>query len=188
MKTDRNIITTYKEWLGLDKKEFRILILIALNNNTYKTNLSEICRKFNLSTSSRNKDNIKNALEKLTNENYINSEKSGYTYTLSIIPKAQEIKAQKSALEHLFSVCGVGVSAEIIIKTYLWYSCYGENLCTNKQIANDLSCSTDTVSNANTFLQKENAVMKNDEIICENNRYKTKGHTVILNVLYNPKK
>lgn len=178
-------ITAYREWLGLDKSLFRILIIIILNDNEYKGNLSDLCRLLNLSPRSKNRNTIKAAINKLTNSKFINSYKSGNTYTLSIIPKETEIKVKKYIIEHLFSICGEGVSKEIIIKTYLWYCANVEIQCTNNEIANELKCSDDTVSGANTFLQQVNAIVKKDIKKYVDNGFITLGHTVTINAWIN---
>ena len=178
-------ITAYREWLGLDKSLFRILIIIILNDNEYKGNLSNLCRLLNLSPRSKNRNTIKKAINDLTKIKFINLYKSGNTYTLSIIPKETEIKVKKYIIKHLFSICGEGVSKEIIIKTYLWYCVNAEIQCTNNEIADELKCSDDTVSSANTFLQQVNAIVKKDIKKYVDNCFITLGHTVTINAWIN---
>ena len=52
-------ITFYAEWLPLDKKEFRILAMLA-DTGVFIGNLSDICRYFNLTTTTRINSFIKN--------------------------------------------------------------------------------------------------------------------------------
>ena len=55
-------ITFYKAWLRLDKKEFRILAMLA-DQGEFSGNLSDLCRYFSLSPQTRNRTQLSNFLQ-----------------------------------------------------------------------------------------------------------------------------
>lgn len=177
-------ITTYKEWLRLDDKQFRILLLIALKNNKFVGNLSDICRYFSLSTSSsKNTTNIRTAINELTKHNYIKSSSCGRTYTLTLVPKDSKIKTQRYILETFLQTNTRQVSKIKVIKVYLWIIQNNMQLCTNAIIAQELNFSEDTITAAKNVLEYDYNAIKRETIKkCPSpNVYITEGQIITPN-------
>ena len=87
-------MTFYREWLPLDKKEFRILAMIA-DKGEYKGNLSEICEYLSLNPQTRNRNQISSSIQALVEQGFVNCIKQGRTYTLKAIPKEKKIEKIK---------------------------------------------------------------------------------------------
>ena len=71
-------ITFYREWLPLDKKDFRILALLA-DKGMFQGNLSDLCRYFSLNPQQRNRNQIRESIQRLKKAKMIVSEVKGNT-------------------------------------------------------------------------------------------------------------
>ncbi len=81
-------VAFYREWLPLNKKEFRILAMIADFGGEYHGNLTDMCRYFSVSPQHKNqREALREAIQHLTDRHYIESSVNGRTYSLRIIPK-----------------------------------------------------------------------------------------------------
>ena len=88
-------ITFYREWLPLDKRDFRILTMLADIGN-FRGNLTALCRYLSLSPGQQKTNAaLRQSIETLTSNSYITSTLSGRTYQLAIIPKEQPIKVAR---------------------------------------------------------------------------------------------
>lgn len=152
-------ITFYAEWLPLDKKEFRILAMLA-DTGVFIGNLSDICRYFNLTTTSQTISKLRDSIDILQSQHFINSNLKGRTYTLSLIPKVSKIeipqKWYKALLSHSYDADSV--AWEMVLKTLLWILCnskYGDNIITNEMIASELNTSVSTVCSAKNVLSRD---------------------------------
>ena len=152
-------ITFYAEWLPLDKKEFRILAMLA-DKGTFIGNLSDICRYFNLTATSQTRNKLRDSIELLQSQHFINSNLKGRTYNLSLIPKESELKIPQEWYEALLShsYSADSVAWEMVLKTLLWillYSDNGEQVLTNEWIASELNTSVSTICSAKNVLEKD---------------------------------
>ena len=87
-------VAFYREWLPLNKKEFRILAMLADFGGEYHGNLTDMCRYFSVSPQHKNREALREAIQHLTDRHYIESSVNGRTYSLRIIPKEKEIVDQ----------------------------------------------------------------------------------------------
>jgi len=150
-------ISFCREWLPLDKKEFRILAMLA-DKGKFQGNLSDMCRYFSLDPQTRTRNQLRESIQKLSDQGLIVQESSGITYTLSAVPKEKKIEMPHEWLallrQHQYS--SESVSWEAIVKVLLWLSAFGgDQVITNDMIAANLNISVSTVVSAKNVLQNE---------------------------------
>ena len=114
-------MTFYREWLPLDKKEFRILAMIA-DKGEYKGNLSEICEYLSLNPQTRNRNQISNSIQALVEQGFVNCIKQGRTYTLKAIPKEKKIEISRRWAEPIIQhqYTSESVAWETVLKVLIW--------------------------------------------------------------------
>lgn len=147
----------YLEWLGLDKSLFRILAMLA-DVGQFRGNLSDLCRYFSLNPQTKTRESLRTAIEHLAATGFITCEHSGNTYTLSAIPKANEIEIPKEWLHRLkdHDYSSESVAWEQVLKVHLWIMLHsGDPIVKNATIAADLNISVSTIGSAKNVLQKE---------------------------------
>ncbi len=152
-------ITFFWEWLRLPKEEFNILMMLADMSGSFRGNLSEMCRYFHVDPhNSKNKIPLKNAIEELTSKGFITSQKSGYTYSLQVIPKEQKVELLRKWVDPILQAdhFSESVAKAPVIKSLIWIS---ENsysrVVTNDQIVPDLNISVSTFGSAKNVLEKD---------------------------------
>lgn len=152
-------ISFYREWLSLPKEEFNILFMLADKEGSFSGNLSEMCRYFRVDhRNSKNKTPLKNAIESLTLKGFISSEKSGYTYSLKIIPKEEEIKLPRKWVDPILQAesFSESVAKAPVLKSLLWISQNSySKIVKNEQIVSDLNISVSTLGSAKNVLEKD---------------------------------
>ena len=151
-------VAFYREWLPLNKKEFRILAMIADFGGEYHGNLTDMCRYFSVSPQHKNREALREAIRRLTDRHYIESFVNGRTYSLRIIPKEKEIALPREWLERVrtHEYSSESVSWEAVIKLLLWLIAHNpEVMITNQQIADDLDVSVSVVVSAKNVLEKD---------------------------------
>lgn len=177
-----NQITFYAEWLPLEKRDFRILAMLA-DIGEFKGNLSSICRYLNIDPQTKSITKIRNSICFLTEYNYIKSILSGRTYTLTLLPKEEPITIKRNYYAEIkkHNYSSASVSWEVLLKVYLWlYIHNSEDVFTNEEIAHDLGVGESTITNATKVLDKDfQAITK--EIVAEKireNCFRRKGQIV----------
>ena len=153
---DKTEIVFYKEWLVLPKDQFRILLHLARGGSS-NGNLSDFCRYFSLNPQTKNRNNVRNAIEALKEGGYIEYSKSGRNYQLKPIPKEKEIRLACGWVDEIISrkPYSVSVSTEAVIKVLLWLQDYGSEIFTNDIIAADLDLSVSTLNCAKKVLNDD---------------------------------
>lgn len=153
-------ITFYEEWLELDKKEFRILAMLA-DQKEFKGTLNDICRYLNISTQSRNRNKIRESIQVLLDCRFINAKQDGRTWLMEVIPKDTEILVNHFLYERLLAhdYYTKSVSWEAILKVLMWLTKSGSNLHTDQEIAEAIKMSVDTVGDAKSVLENEFAAI-----------------------------
>lgn len=168
----------YREWLILPKNDFRILAMLAEQGGSFKGSLADMCRLLNI-TPGQSKHNVKlrTSIETLTANGYISHQKQGNTYTLTLIPKGEEINVFRKWVEDVIYVKGFeneSVAWEQVLKMLIWV--YGQNgmaFHPASEIGEDLGVSVDVVGSAYKVLDKQF-----QSIAREPEKYKTfKGET-----------
>ena len=181
MKTEKSV-KFYREWLPLPKDQFRILLHLA-RFGSFSGNLSDLCRYFSLSLQTKNRNNVRNAIEALSESGMIECSHSGNTYKLQLIPKETEIDLPCAWVDAFTSKpFSYTVAKEQVIKVLLWLADYGSGLFTNDMIAADLKISVSTIGEAKKVLKHDfEAIMQ--EIISVktmNGDYRRIGQTVMI--------
>lgn len=158
---NRNI-TFYEEWLELDKKEFRILAMLA-DREMFKGTLNDICRYLNISTQSRNRNKIRESIEELKECRLIEAKCEKRTWQIEVIPKDTEIHVDRTLYETiLHHDYSKSISWEAILKVLIWLTKRGGELHTDQDIADQINYSVDVVGDAKNVLEKElNAIIRN---------------------------
>ena len=152
-----NIITFSKEWFPIEKEQFRVLALLADHKGEYSGNLSDMCRYFNLTLQTSNRNRIKEAIVRLAESGYITYVKKGNTYLLHLCTISEEDRLNipqewyKEIKDHTFSR---SVAWEQVVKVYLWLQ-ENEGMFTNAEIAARLNVSADVITNATLVLQND---------------------------------
>lgn len=155
---EKETITFYYEWLPLDKKEFRILAMLA-DKGEYRGDLSGLCDYFSVSRQHKNRAQLRNSIQKLKEQKLIEAELGGRTYTLRPLPKEKEIQMDRGLFEsirqHDYSQ-EAEVAWEQVIKLYLWIIQHEQQqIVTNAIIAKALNVSSSTVCAAKNVLDRE---------------------------------
>ena len=150
-------IVFYNEWLPLPKAEFNILAMVAEHGGTYAGNLSDMCRYLTVTPQSRNRNQLRSAIESLTTKGFLSCETRGRTYHLKVIPKETEVKLPRlwvqSVIRHDYSSESVSFAA--VLKVFLWIVQNSMDVVTNAMIAAELGISESTVCSAKNVLQYE---------------------------------
>lgn len=149
-------LTFYAEWLPLPKEEFRIMVMLA-DKKSFTGNLSDMCRYFSLNPQSSNRTKLRNAIEKLSEQNFLNYSLSGRSYNIDLVPKEKEIHIKASWLHTLMAhnYRSEAVAWEQVLKVLLWTVNNHEELITNAMIAHDLNISVSTIGAAKNVLEYE---------------------------------
>ena len=152
-------IVFFWEWLRLPKEEFNILMMLADMGGSFKGNLSEMCRYFRVDPgNSKNKIPLKNAIENLTSKGFITSEKSGYTYSLQIVPKDRKVELLRKWVDPILQAdhFSESVAKAPVIKSLIWISQNSySKVVTNDQIVPDLNISVSTFGSAKNVLERD---------------------------------
>lgn len=151
-----DLITLYREWLPLDKKEFRILAMLA-DKGEYNGNLSDLCDYFSLSRQQRNRNALRNAIEQLNTSGFITYTVTGRTYYIKAVPKETAIIIPRERLLRIkaHDYSSEDVAWEQVLKVLLWIYDNDEPIVTNRMIAEDLQISVSTIGYAKNVLQYE---------------------------------
>ena len=171
-------MTFYKEWLLLDKKEFRILAMLA-DKGEYSGNLTKICEYFSLNPQTKHRSHIRNSIQKLTEAGFIDCTKRGQTYTLKAIPKEKRIEISRRwaelVIQHKYT--SESVAWEVVLKVLIWIADKHAPIITNDEIADELHISVSTIVSAKNVLEKDiGAIIKEiDKITLADGSKRNKG-------------
>ena len=147
----------YREWLPLPKAEFNVLAMIAEQGGTFSGNYTDMCRYLGVGPQSRNRTALKTAIESLVSQGFISCESRGRTLTLTVIPKATEIRLPRlwvqSVIQHDYSSQSVAFAP--VLKVFMWIAHNNLSVVTNGMIAEDLNVSVSTVVSAKNVLERE---------------------------------
>ena len=149
-------MTFHREWLPLDKKDFRILAMLADRGKFHGT-LSNLCDYFSLSRQTRNCNQLRDSIQRLQEQGLIDSQLNGRTYALRAIPKGKEIELPRRWAEPIIQheYASEPVAWENVLKVFVWIHQNRVPLITNADIARELNISTDTITNAKNVLEKD---------------------------------
>lgn len=150
-------IVFYNEWLPLPKAEFNILAMVAEQGGLYSGNYSDMCRYLNVTPQTRNRNQLRSAIESLTSKGFLSCETRGRTYHLKVVPRETEVKLPRfwvqSVIHHDYSSESVAFAS--VLKVFLWIMQNSMDVVTNAMIAAELGISESTVCSAKNVLQYE---------------------------------
>ena len=87
----KRMMNFYREWLSLDKNEFRILAMLA-DKKQYTGTLTGLCRYFGISTQTKQTNKLKDNIQSLFASGLIEYSNRGRTIHLKPIPTANRIQ------------------------------------------------------------------------------------------------
>ena len=115
-------VTFYEEWLPLPKAEINILAMVAEQGGTYVGNYTDMCRYLNVTPQTRNREQLRSAIESLTSKGFLACEDRGRTRHLRVVPKEAEVKLPRlwvqSVIRHDYS--SESVAAAQVLKVFVW--------------------------------------------------------------------
>ena len=150
-------IVFYDEWLPLPKAEFNVLAMVAEQGGAYSGNYSDMCRYLNVTPQTRNREQLRTAIESLTSMGFLSCDTRGRTHHLKVIPKETEVRLPKvwvqSVIRHDYS--SERVACAQVLKVFMWIMQNRMKVVTNAMIAVELGISESTVCSAKNVLQYE---------------------------------
>ncbi len=150
-------VVFYEEWLPLPKAEFNVLAMVAEQGSTYAGNYTDMCRYLNVTPQTRNREQLRSAIEALTSKGFLTCEDRGRTHHLKIIPKGTEVRLPRlwvqSVIRHDYSSEKVAFTQ--VLKVFAWIMQNRMGVVTNAMIAAELGISESTVCSAKNVLQYE---------------------------------
>ena len=184
-------VSCYKEWLPLEKRQFGVLAVIA-EQNGFKGNLTDLCRRLSLSTQTNTTHRLKNAIEQLRKDGLCEYTKTGQQYCIKNIPQECEVQIDPKAIEDLrnrrYSLASV--AWEQVLKVYLWICKNNwQDVVTNAMIAKALGGVSDSViSRAKRVLLEFGAISKeNVTEKLDDGTFRTIGQHICANAWWNYK-
>lgn len=150
-------VVFYDEWLPLPKAEFNVLAMVAEQGGTYAGNLSDMCRYLSVTPQTRNREQLRSAIESLTSKGFLSCDTRGRTHHLKVIPKETEVRLPRpwvqSVIRHNYSSESVAFTQ--VLKVFMWITQNRMEVVTNAMIAAELGISESTVCAAKNVLQHE---------------------------------
>ena len=166
-------VVFYSEWLPLPKAEFNVLAMVAEQGGTYAGNYADMCRYLNVTPQTRNRGQLRAAIESLTSKGFLTCEDRGRTRHLRVVPKGTEVRLPRlwvqSVIHHDYS--SEIVAATQVLKVFMWIMQNRMQVVTNTMISAELGISESTVCKAKNVLQFEY------ENICRKARSKKWGES-----------
>ena len=173
-------ITFYREWLSLDKRDFRILTMLA-DTGDFRGNLTALCQYLSLSPGQQKTNAaLRQSIETLTSNGYITSTLTGRTYQLAISPKEQPIKVARRWFDQIMQADSFSetVSWEMVVKTLVWISGNSlSDLVVNNEIAAEMNTSVGTLGLAKNVLDNDfHAIIRDiEKITLPNGQKRNRG-------------
>ena len=131
--------------------------MIAASGGEFEGNYTDICYYFSVTAQSKNRNNIRSALEALASDGYIVWQRRGRTHSIKIKPKATEIKISSelanSIIRHDYT--SENVAWEQVLKLYIWICNNKMGVVKNSFIEADIDASEATVVSAKKVLLAE---------------------------------
>ena len=150
------MMTFYREWLALDKNEFRILAMLA-DKKQFRGTLTDLCRHFGLDPQTKQINKLKDSIQSLSAAGLIEYSNSGRTHYLKPIPTDNKIQIPHRWAKPIMKAKGFSESVawEQVLKVYVWICDNRNPEVTNAMIAADLNISVDTIGLAKNVLERD---------------------------------
>lgn len=178
-------VVFYRDWLALDKRYFRMLAMLA-GNGSFSGNLSAMCEYLSISPQTRNRNNLKTAIQELKDDGWIEAEQTGRTYHLKPVPRGTEIHLPREWLEKIVrrDYSAAAVAWEVVLKVLLWLiDCGGDTVIADRMVAEEIGVSPSTISAAKKVLREDFELLKVDSLTVkrEDGTYWRIGHRATIN-------
>lgn len=168
MNEEKDMAEFEKEWLKMEKYDFKILTLIAVlaeEKLAYRGKIKDMCEYFGVASgNSRTNKAIKDAIDKLEQEEYIYAIRDKQTYTLTLRVKAEKkkeiIKIQKKWIEMVRDLGPKGAGWDTILRVWLYLIDNKKEIITNADIATALNLSEPTVKRVKQILVNDLKAIK----------------------------
>ncbi len=152
-----------KEWLSLDKMEFRIMTMIS-DKGKFEGNLADICRYFDTQPQQKTRAQYRIAIAKLVDKGFIEETVNGRTRTLTTKQPTQDTLIEIND-EWYQIIRSQGwkedVSWEAVLKVLLWaITNDAEMIITNKMIEEATSLSSTVICSAKKVLARFGAIKR----------------------------
>lgn len=126
----------------------------------FRGNLSDLCRYFFVSPQTQNRNNLRDQISALEQKGFITVQRTGRTFTLTAVPKAQRIEIAREHYERIRArqrpSDGNSVAWECVLKVYLWaWENNYDSIITNQMIREDLDLSDGVICAAKNVLDRE---------------------------------
>lgn len=133
-----------KEWLKLEKYNFKLLTLVAVlaqNHLAYRGTIAEMCEYLGVDNQTKNRRAITTAIEQLEKKGMVKTILDGKVYTITLSVKAEKKKdvivIQKKWIEMVQGLT-TGVAWDNVLRVWLYLIANEEEIITSKKIAADL--------------------------------------------------
>ena len=150
-------VVFYNEWLPIPKAEFNVLAMVAEQGGNYAGNLSDMCRYLSVTPQTRNREQLRSAIESLTSKGFLSCDTRGRTHHLKVIPRETEVRLPRlwvqSVIRHNYSSESVAFTQ--VLKVFMWITQNRMEVVTNAILAAELGISESTVCAAKNVLQHE---------------------------------
>lgn len=151
----------YKEWLSLEKMEFRIMTMLS-DKGKFEGNLSNICQYFELTPQSKTRREFRQAIQSLYQKKLITWAQKGRTQILDIKPQTNSLTIEiKNEWYSILRKRGweEDVSWEAVLKILLWaiQNDY-DDIITNNDISAETNLSPTTICSAKKVLNSFEAI------------------------------
>ena len=148
----------------------------------FRGNLSDLCRYFSVDPQTRNRNQLRAAIEDLTRHGYIQSARTGNIYQLTVVPKEEEITmpAEWVARIRCHEYYTEKVAWEIVLKVQLWLMQNTKDaVVTNEEIAMAIDISVSQIVAAMKVLKNEfQAFIKDYAYWSFGNTFRRKGQII----------
>ena len=155
-------VVFYTDWLALDKKCFRMLVMVT-ENGDFSGDLTDMCNRLSITAQTKNRKQLKAAIQELMDDGWIETEQMGRTYHLKVVPRGTEIHLPREWMEKIMlrEYSAADVAWQQVLRVLLWLiDCGSEEIITDKMIASDLGISDSTVSAAKKVLREDYELLK----------------------------
>lgn len=147
----------YREWLPLEKREFKVLSLLASSGGHFEGNLSDMCRCLSLSPQTKTRRNLQASIQKLSEAGMIEATTAGQTVTLNVLPKTQRIEIDCDWVNTLMKGgWAEEVSWEAVLKVLLWFTANQQKeVIQRSEVAGEIGMANSTITSAMNVLERE---------------------------------
>ena len=124
----------------------------------YRGTLADMCRYLSVDPQTHNRNRLRAAIDELARHGFIQSERAGNTYQISVVPKETEITMPSEWVARIrrHEYNSENVAWEVVLKVQLWLIQNSKAvIVTNNEIAESINISASQVVAAMNVLKNE---------------------------------